>query len=230
MKKLYLIITLFISSFFLFNSYVKADYPFIVNYEDNVLELINDEFFIVRDLVIDYANKNSYNYIIWLYSSKYEIFFIDSSNKVFTSIGRTWFENSTLLFDYYNINLDTKELSFLSTYRFTRPSSSISFLLDSNMDIYYNPYSLNINYKDNTYVVDSSTKLKTIYDIYLEFGGVVPDNSHQEEIEKVGNFYTVVIDKLGYLAEIIVSNYIYLSIIVIFLVIFLFKLIFRRHL
>lgn len=231
MKKFVFAFTILLSSFFFFNSYVKASDPFIVNYDDNVLSSINEEFFTIRNLVIDFANQNSYNYMIWYNDGIYRYFFVDSSKKIYFSTGRSWFENSSFLWAVYTLNLETEEFILSnSSYNFVSSSSEIYCLLDSNIDIYYDPYSLNINYSGNTYVVDSTTKLKTIYDIYLEFGGVVPVDPHQEEIDKVGNFYTLCIDKLKYLSEVFLSNYIYLSIIVIFIIIFVFKLIFRRFL
>ena len=114
-----------------------------------------------------------------------------------------------------------------SSVNLTKSSSFLANLLDSSFDIYYSPYSLNIIFRDHVYVVDSTTKLKTIYDLYLENGGIIP-NPHQEEIDILESFYTVVIDRLGYLAKEMSSNYIYLSIFAIFVFIFVIELIRRR--
>jgi len=64
----------------------------------------------------------------------------------------------------------------------------------------------------------------------LIYSGTEQENPNQEEIDKVTNFYTIVIKKIEYLANEISNNYILLFVIGIFIVTFLFLLIFRRFL
>ena len=224
-----LVITLFLvlsSFFFISIKEVKADDPFIVDLSTDVLNSIDSEFFTVRDSVIEYANSNSLNYLLFRINDKYLIYF--SKKDSFTSTGRSWLENKSESFSYASCSSENLELQFgtRDNYNITYSTSNLKYLLDSTMSVYYSPYEVQINYNGKSYLVNSTTKFKTIYDLYLESGGEVPD-PHKSEKQIIANFYTICIDKLGYLGEQIVSNYVYLSMIVVLILVFIIELIRR---
>lgn len=227
MKKLLTIITLFVSSFF-FISLKEAKADEIINYDDNVLDTINDEFFTVRDIVINFAKENSYNYLIQYKYSTYYVYFIESSQTTYYSSSKLNFSNSINFSNYKIVNGKLQMLNESTT--LTLLFTDCSTILDSSIDIYHSLVTIKINYKDRSYIVDSTNKVPTIYDIYLDINNIVPTNPHQEELEKIESFYNVIIEKLSYIGEVLVSNYMYLSIIVIFLLILVFEMIFRRYL
>lgn len=228
MKKSF-IFTLFLvlsSFFFISIKEVKADDPFIVDLPSDVLNSIDSEFFSVRNSVIEYANLNSLNYLLFRKNNNYQIYF--SKKDSFTSTGRSWLENNSESFSYASCSSENLELQFGTgdNHHIVRSTSDLKYLLDSTMSVYYSPYEVQINYNGKSYLVNSTTKFKTIYDLYLESGGEIPD-PHKSEKQIIANFYTICIDKLGYLGDKIVSNYIYLSMLVIFILIFIIELIRR---
>lgn len=238
MKKLYIIITLFVSSFFLFNSDVKAE-EYVCS-EDR-MSFINDNFLLYRQKVIDYSNFNNYQYIIsyWEYGNKYITIFFTSSLDSFSIASRYEFNSNTInnpssiisnikYVEYYENELATADFSNIED----RSSFSISFtnflLFDLSFSIYYigdsEPFTFTCNNK--SFIFDDNNKYLSLYDLYLS--NIPLDNSHQEEINKLESFYTLCIEKLSYLGDKIVSNYIYLSILAIFIFIFVVELIRRR--
>lgn len=224
-----LVITLFLvlsSFFFISIKEVKADDPFIVDLSSDVLNSIDSEFFSVRNSVIEYANLNSLNYLLFRKNDNFMIYF--SKKDSFTSTGRSWFENKSESFSYASCSSENLELQFgtRDSYDITYSTSDLKYLLDSTMSVYYSPYEVQINYNGKSYLVNSTTKFKTIYDLYLESGGEAPD-PHKSEKQIIANFYTICIDKLGYLGEQIVSNYVYLSMIVVLILVFIIELIRR---
>lgn len=228
MKKSF-IVTLFLvlsSFFFISIKEVKADDPFIVDLPNDVLNSIDLEFFSVRDSVIEYANANSLKYLLFRINSNYLIYFSEKDS--FTSTGRSWLENSSENFIYASCSSEKLELQFSAknNNKITFSTNYLKYLVDSTMSVYYSPYEVQINYNGNSYLVNSTTKFKTIYDLYLESGGEVPD-PHKSEKQIIANFYTICIDKLGYLGEQIVSNYVYLSMIVVLILVFIIELIRR---
>lgn len=223
-----LVITLFLvlSSFFFISKEVKADDPFIVDLSSDVLNSIDSEFFTVRDSVIEYANSNSLNYLLFRINDKYLIYF--SKKDSFTSTGRSWLENKSEGFSYASCSSENLELQFgtRDNYNITYSTNHLEYLLDSTISVYYSPYEVQINYNGNSYLVNSTTKFKTIYDLYLESGGEVPD-PHKSEKQLLTNFYIICINKISLLTERIASNYIYLSMIVVLILVFIIELIRR---
>lgn len=227
MKKLFIIMTLFASSFFLFSTEnVNAEDVFEVTYNIKMEEYINEDFYKLQNLAKKHASDNGLYYFI--YNNK--LYFTTSSE--LTSTGRTWFE-----FGYQGYSatydLDTGVVtpsSEVKTLNFVEASHYLYRLLDSSVTFYYSPYELLINYNELSYNVDATNKVPTLYEIYKEENNIVPANPQQEEIEKVTDFYNIVIEKIGYFAEQIATNYILLFTIGIFILIFIFLLIFRRFL
>ena len=232
MKKMFYMLALIVSSFLLFNIEVKADNEYVVTYPDNFLDYINDNFFTVREYAISNLD-NEYPYYILIkdvVSNDYYIYCYNYSD--FISKGRTWFQSSSSdakLIVYFGNGNEPKifynrNITYSSDYNY--------LILDSNMNIFYDPYSLQINYLDKSYIVNSTSKFLTTYDIYKEVNGIgeETDTSHDSELSIIQSFYEVSISKISYLAESISSNYIYLSIFGVFILIFVFELIFRRYL
>lgn len=246
MKKLLIIMTLFMSSFFLFcNKEVKA-------YEYNVeldFSIINDTYYNLKEQIEEFIKTDevfSDSYIIRYHNSSYQVLLF---NKNFSNVFMTYSNNGNQL-AYYNqycglCSFSNNILSCPSSAasaRFTIYDSTktvpFSFMIYSNFDIpILNNITFNYSYDNFTYVDSMATtnKFTNLVDLHVEyqkFSGtyVEPVNPHDEELEKVESFYIMVIEKLGYLSETIANNYIYLSIIVIFILTFIFLLIFRRFL
>lgn len=223
MKKLLIIMTLFMSSFFLFSlEDVKADVTFTVD----VKSCINDDFFVIRDNIINtYGSTYDYIFVYEKTNNRYSLYLFDSSDTVYLQGNSLQIRGA----DFY-----TSPLTNVN-WRFNLTISSTSFyvddkkiILDSSMDIFTNGGSFNIYYNDFSYVASKTESFPTYYKIYLDILEI--EAPHNQQLSMLQSFYNIVIEKLGYLGEILVNNYIYLSIIVIFMLIFVFKLIFRRFL
>lgn len=232
MKKMFYMLAFIVSSFFFFSSNVNADNEYVVTYPDNFLDNINDNFFTVREYAISNLDNDYPYYILFKAQDtpNYLIYYYNYSD--FISVGRSWFksQSSDAKLIIYYINGNSPIISFNRQVNFS--SDFVHLILDSNMNIYYNPYSLQINYLDKSYIVNSTNKFLTTYDIYKEVNGIgeETDNTHDSELSIIQSFYEVSISKISYLAESISSNYIYLSIFGVFILIFVFELIFRRYL
>lgn len=227
MNKLLLIITLFVSSFFIFNEDVKAD---VTIADGDIEKYITEDFLILRENAIDFAKENNYNYIFTYepsYVKHYYFYFYDKNS---TYSYRYLYAPRISIKNYIIYNASNKD-----NYDYYNEGTNYEFnltgtiILDVSEDIYV-PDSFNIIYNDLTYIVDENNKFVTCYDIYCDLNNIVEENPHQEEIDKVTNFYTMVIEKISYLAEEISNNYILLFTIGIFIVTFVFLLIFRRFL
>ena len=242
MKKLLIIMTLFMSSFFLFcNKEVKAyEYTKEIDFfsMDTVLSLKEKlDAFIETDteysdyyLIYSDFDGSIVYYIIPLdgsldnfsFSTDSSFFGLRYGSSIKTgndlnSIIIAGSSSSKFFYSYHKNNFSYNVLYMNFDYYFTSGNSTITYT--------YNDFSVVNN-------LSSGNKFLTLYDVYLEYQNQLGniDEIHKEELEKVGSFYNIVIEKLGYLSETIVSNYIYLSIIVIFILIFVFLLIFRRFL
>lgn len=243
MKKLLIIITLFMSSFFfLFTKDVKA-YEYIKEVD---FSLIEDVLSLKEKLDTFIETDTTYSDYYFIYSDmgtiEYYILPIDGSLSNFST--RT---NGTFLYVYYssylktgtnlsNINLNGGASTGIFYMYHEIEAQSKSIILYSNFDIKttISGHTIIYSYQDFSYTENfvNGEKVSTLYDVYLKYQEHLGNKElvHQEEIDKLSGFYNVVIDKLSYLAEQIVSNYIYLSILVIFILIFVFMLIFRRFL
>lgn len=239
MKKGFIItFIVLLSSFFFISNEVKAE-EYVCS-EDR-MSFINDNFLLYRQKVIDYSNSNNYKYLIkyWEYGKKYLTIFFTSSFDSFSIDSRFEFNSNTInnpssiisnikMVEYYENELVSADFSNLRD----DTSFSVSFdnflLLDLSFSIYYigdsDPFTFTCNNK--SFIFDDNNKYLSLYDLYLLDNPL--DNPHQEEIDKLESFYTVVIDRLGYLSKEMSSNYIYLSIFAIFVFIFVIELIRRR--
>lgn len=262
MKKLLMIITLFVSSFFLFcNKEVKAD-SLTINFEDYsyVSSDLFDKIKNIAEETLSTLNLNGYAIFRFVSSSDssingYFIYYFSHDNlivthsRMTTSTGTNQYPDyqigSTLAkYSYHKYVESTDTLNdvssssskmgvYITNYMGNKP---FYYLLYSTVPVIFTHYAsrdLVVNYPDITYTFNSSNigeVFPTLYDVYQQYGSVPEENPHQEEIDKVTNFYTMVIEKIEYLANEISNNYILLFVIGIFIVTFIFLLIFRRFL
>ncbi len=240
MKRLFMIITLFISSFFLFSFKVNAkEYTKEVDFS-----LIETTLSLKEKLDVFIETDVNYSDYYFIYSDNGEIKYyiirlngsLDNLSIITDSLYFGLKYNASLKFGT-NLNyIDliggaSSNIFYLS--HLNKPSSHLLYM---NFDYYFTSGNSSITYNYNdfsiTNSISSGNKLLTLYDVYLEYQKYLGlnDSVHKEELNKLSSFYSIVIDKLNYLSDVIVGNYIYLSIIVIFILIFVFKLIFRRYL
>lgn len=251
MKKLLIIITLFVSSFFFISiEDVKAyEHEFEINFS-----YLNEDFYTIKNLSEEFIKQdNTYsdNFFIYLHGSSLKLY------TIFMPLDYTYEPSITIYKAYVYLNLNFSETAqryILSSDKLSlstsgTASSSFSYLYrtdksTSNFIPLYANFDISmpldtgslITYKYDTFtttnLADGMDKFKTLYMLNEEYSSFINNDSfiHQEEIDKVTNFYTMVIEKIEYLAEQIASNYILLSIIGIFIITFVFLLIFRRFL
>lgn len=221
MKKSFIITFIVLLSSFFFISNVNASYKEITDLD--ISTYITDDFLLSHEEAV----SRGWKYIV-VYDSKTYKYFVIQNNSGNTSnftldgsklklSGVTWYRWS-----------NNKFSEVISNYVVTFSSSSIS-IIDSSSDIFPTS-SFDIVYNNIVYPATIDKKIITVYDVYNNLINGPSDNLHQEEIEKVDSFYTIVIDKMSYLVKEMSNNYIYLSIFVIFIFIFVFELIMRRFL
>lgn len=241
MKKLLIIITLFVSSFFLFcNKEVKA-YEYIKEVDFSIMEdvialkeklnIYVAEDSTLSDYYIIYFDQGTIAYYV-LKSSVDSLSFSYSSDSFSIKIPSTMKSGTNLDVINPSSSVSSKVFYIYSTNTYR----TNSLILYTNLDLFHSSnHSIVYNYQNFSYVDSFSygSKFNSLYDIYIiyqEYLGIEQENPHQEEIDKVTNFYTMVIEKIEYLANEISNNYIFLFVIGIFIVTFVFLLIFRRFL
>lgn len=236
MKKLLIIITLFMSSFFLFcNKEVKAK-EYIYDFSGKETLINNDIYPLVKAKAIELFNSYSgtyNNYVIYHNGGQtYGIAFFNNYNNIDAKL--MLFDSYYLFdygYDYLNyatsdgINYNKKSLS-----NFPQKNSSSECILywSSGLYVSYSFNKITLKLNDYSYEISSIDEFIFLEELYNKSLNIEEENPHQEEIDKVTNFYTMVIEKIEYLANEISNNYILLFIIGIFIVTFIFLLIFRR--
>lgn len=245
MKKACLVLTLILSSFFIFNLDVNAEE---ISYNVD-FDFLSDDFLLYKQAVDDFISNDSSlgnNYIIYFEDNKtlpsnprkvYRVLFCERDD-----IQILYWKNNVYLQALVSITAKSFSDYVLnsSTYIF---SNSI-VLLERNNSVLYNILYSTFDIKTRsdgqivnlvsddytkTFNINGNDSYPTFYDMYLEKNGdLVLQDSHKEEKEVLESFYTICISKLGYLAEVIVNNYIYLSMLVILIFVFVFLLVFRR--
>lgn len=236
MKKLFLLISLIVSSFF-FSSIVNADeVAFGFNWS---FDKLNDSFYTAKGLYEEkiVTDSLSTDYCAIYYNSSlifvpisvdnYPKFTLGNSITVqFRSSGANpSYKYVSGSFSNYNMNWYINSVINNPILYCTRAIAKVTY---NSTNIY------RFTYEDYEFLLDSSsetlltlTELKSLYD---EFTNVNVPDPHQEEKDILISFYDLCISKLSDLATVIVSNYIYLSIIVIFIFIFVFEIIRRKFL
>lgn len=238
MKKVYLILTLFVASLFFYSNKVyAATYTYEVSEE--TMSLINDDFFLFREKVLQYVEEtNSPGYIIffrdnifesWVFNSDYWFFFTDGASSYDTRVSYT-------IKNFKRVQIDeNKNIKVISTttsqqsWPFLRPDAVLHFYIDSNLPLTSRlTDTFLLNYNDLTYTIEKSMEFPTLYQIYLDHNPPVEEEPVPEEITLLNNFYFSVIEKITILSNELSNNYIFLTIIGIIILIFISELIFRR--
>lgn len=245
MKKTCLVLTLILSSFFIFNLDVKADE---VSYNVD-FDFLSDDFLLYKQSVDEFISNDlslGKNYIIYFEDNKtlpsnpkkvYRVLFCEIDD-----IQVIYWKDNVYLQPLVSITAKTFTNYVLNSSSYT-VSNTIALLERKNSILYNVLYStFNINTRNDGQIVNlvsddyimtfnfnGNDSYPTFYDMYLEKNGdLVLQDPHKDEKEALESFYTICISKLCYLAEEIVSNYIYLSMLVILILVFVFLLVFRR--
>lgn len=214
-NKLLLLLVFFAAPFFFLTSNAKAISYKDITLTDEKLSQINDDFYIIRNNIINYAKEKGYYY---MYHSTYVQF-----SNISEYHGASWGEIPVVeTCDIVNNNLTNCET--LSDYIYS--VSPTTLYLDLNINIYFSSFSYTYHYNTYSYTYGVDNPLPSIYSLY----NGINDNAglKNEQLLTLNNFYSIVIEKINYLSKVIISNYIYLSIITIFILVFILKLIFRR--
>lgn len=241
MKKVYLMLALFVTSFFFFsiNEVSAATYTYELTEEK--MAYINDDFFKLREQVIEYvATNNLEGYLIYQLGLKVSAFVFNSGYTLY--VNNMYASNKVMLpltyGNYTSINLDSNgNLSVGSTvtYSSTMNILSSSIVLDNYLDTdlpltYHNSDIYEINYNGKTYTISKESTVPTMYQIYLD--NQVPEepvDKFLEEKEVMNNFYSTIFAKIGELAVVFANNFTFLFIFGMFILIFVIEII-RRFL
>lgn len=243
MKRIYLVLTFFVSSFFLF-SFVNADeikinitdemFSYLSNI-DTIINTINSSctddynsstvncnyFIRYHD---DYSYSNQYFAINRLYSTDYPA--------AYTESGLVRVNNATQKFI---LSSDFSSVSSNSSYYSSNSWQAYQFddqkrlLLYSSFDIPFrsidnNIYTFVYNGEEYSIVNDGTIFFPTLYDLKNHF----LSNISSDDTPVLTNFYSIVSSKLVLFCEQIINNYVYFSIISVFVLIFIIELI-RRY-
>lgn len=237
MKRVYLLLTLFIASFFFVTNVHAATYT--AELSEDTMSLINDDFFDFRDKIINYVEVNGYSgyiigrdgaYYAYLLSegSSFAIKDTPGSSSVLT-VYRDKLSFARLIDNEIKVVLSSNSGNDPLMYQDVQ---YFNIFLDSSSPIihtgiYNNVH--NLNYKNITYTIKRQSIVPSVYDIYLEHN--VPDepvDNFLEEKEMMNNFYFTIFTKIDELVTKLANNYIFLLIFGIFILIFIFEIIRRR--
>ena len=239
MKRLYIVLTVVLSSFLLLlGREVKAD-EITINISDDFISFMDNN---LSTLISIAENKlledsNFVDYFIFynpnfIDNRRVKIFYFTTINGVNSfryynsNFHSTGYPNNNTLICYYSEEL---VLSSCSTNNNRIDGQPLYASFELSFNFYDGDYTYNFMNGDFSYLLinDVVNHFPTIYELknywYAESDTV--DNT-----PILTNFYTTVIEKINYLCGVIVGNYVYMSIFVIFILIILIELIFRRRL
>ena len=233
MKKLNIVFTLIISSFFLFSGNVKAN-TYDLTIDDTELAYIeNYNFTQIREEAIRYAEENNLYYFI-MNSGGHKAYFFDSAD----DITNLYYYSGTTLYYLFKVNYvssveyisSSRTFSYNTTsntyenYTFHKNSIfSLKTFVDTNYPdfIFIGAETFNLTSGSCTYSFTNGDKFRTLYDYYLANQNGCAFLGETEEVdpktEIVTNFYILVIDKIKLLTNYIATDYIILSALVIFI-------------
>ena len=244
MRKIFIILTLIVSSFFIFNNDVKAD-TIDLTISGTSNSYLNSTYFQdFRNHVLDNLETDNMYYVI-VYNSTNDTYY---SYHFESYDGNFIMDNNTLKLSPY---LKRKLMRHANIGRYYESygsgSHSLSATIDDSNVINYvlldtnypdfkylgtNEY--NIIYDECTYILKNGSKVRTLYEYSIAnqnsciLEDEVEEDVHAEKKEILSNFYNMVITKIGELANIVFNDYILLFVIGIFIFIFVFEIIFRR--
>lgn len=246
MKRVYLILTLFITSFFFIslNKVNAATYEFTVN--ESELDYITDDFLKFRELLIEYCNTNNKKYVIvpnTSYPLRAMVFDEDTSGTSyyleFVNVGSQGYLPFIFISGATSVRYQSDSQSLyigstsnqrISFYTTSGPTFTLKYFQDTNLD--YIPYtgtvySVNFKYNDLTYSFSDGELPPSIYKIYSDTN--IPLDKFEDEKVLINNFYSIIFIKISNLATDLANNYTFLLIFTIFILIFIIELI-RRYL
>ena len=229
MKKMYLILTFILSSFFFSSSVFAVTNNFIITDEmfsqlDNLNTMIN-----IIESSTPFQTKPYY--IIAKLNNSYIVNFrssnSSSSNTVYYGSNGLYFSTQNSYYLFYSDLSGIYQGGYLNEYN---PYSSNFTYLYSNFDILCimngSGNVLNFNYNNDIYTINVQNNVSVLPSLYVlhdEFIGSQPADNYPILTE----FYTVFIDKIKFTADYISYNYVFLSVFVVFLFMFAI-LLFRR--
>lgn len=241
MRKILLIFILTVSSFFVFNINVKADtITHIVDEKDFLL--LTDEFYLLRDKSIEYANTNNKYYIIYNTSNGLRVYFYDKVDTTwqtvaYSSINYPRIQVLSISAKIYKLDVDNlvRDGSASKIQSVLRDTSyenlfSYALYLDTNIENLkgIGGYNYMLNYNDFSYTVNEYDHFPSLYEFSLLAN---PPEEEPEELprnESLDSFYNLVIEKIQLFANYFIINSALLFIIGIIILIFIAELIFRR--
>ena len=243
MRKIFYIFILMVSSFFVFNTNVKADtLSYIVDEQD--FAYLNDDFYKVREWAINRATTYEKYYIITYDSSqtRFEIYLFNIDTFFYTNS-----TNNNIVYPYINLSLSGGQLWYLSDGTIQSggypKTLSLSFYNDSylNKFTYINYLDTNIelltNLTEHTYILtynnfsytfSNTDHFPSLYEFKTIFEN--PPVQEPERNESLDSFYYLIMEKIELFANYFITNSTLLFIIGIIILIFIIELIFRRYL
>lgn len=227
MKRVYLILTLFMASFFLLSSNVSAATMYTVS-ESDVEYILSEDFIKLRKAAIKYCDENNLNYII---TNNYSVKIFDNSlyniylewdngyyllkpsisyktfqllDGVFTETGNG--NGTTTIVSYYGFSYSRFYDTNIENVIFTSHSSS----------------AFGIKYNDKELVISTNDKFPSLYE-FIAPESEVPEPEVPEIPEevknKISNFYILIIDKIKVLTDYIATDFTMLFALVIFILV-----------
>lgn len=245
MRKIFIILTLMVSSFFIFNTSVKADtMSYIIDEKD--FNYLTDDFYKARELAIEHATANDLYYMIghkattdpeilvYFFSKGTYQYELNSSNYIRLFMSATFdtykYNNGALTYyaQYGSIYKELINSDYTNLF-------SYFMYLDTNMELHTceeTGHTFTLTYNDFTHTFTSEEHFPSLY----EFKTLMENSSVEDEEsdEVVGNdsldsFYSLVIEKIKLFANSFITNDMLLFVIGIFILIFVIELI-RRYL
>lgn len=242
MKKLFLILTIIISSFF-FNTLVFAD---TVGYYsiNNSYTSISEELDTLISSATSYSSSiNKPYFFILTRSNRYRVYYSDSIpdivvNFSYPSCGVTGYLNSTVsYYQYYNNNFTYfQDFNAGSDFPFSSSSSLVDSICVTDYSFIYANFPI-YRYRSDvlTHIYDSfgtefiyinsdDVPIPSLNDIY----GTPPEPPEPpDSFPLLTSFYSLIVDKLVDISSYFISSYLFLSIFVIFIFYFVILLLRR---
>lgn len=245
MKRLYIVLTILLSSFLLLSGReVKAD-TININYTDlDFTDVSSDDFNSSMDYINSFAgNYNTSTYYIFdYYINKYYFHYFSSSFN-YSSIPCISQYGSQIFcsLDFSHEAKFSRSLPISGSSNLTNFSSigvfftSPGYLLFSNLDFVYSGVDdINFQYNGETKYScpgdNSSCILPNKYDFYHRYVLQDVEPEPVDNTPQLTTFYTFVLAKIAYFCNYMATNTLFLTMLVIIILIFIFELIFRRRL
>lgn len=233
MRKVYLLLTLFIVSLFFSSNVYAAAHSHTVN-ETELAYLTRNDFLTLREHTINYCNENNKKYVIAC--DKYNCY-----ANIFNDGTLTFTKTVSSGLIYPTLKYNTVSVYIMRNGVFTNYSSSTSFtyfrisssglftfnsFVDSNVETAIYDIDFEFTYDGFTLEVPAGTSIPTMYKFYQAYNQ--PKDKFIQEREVISNFYSVILEKIVLLANYFINNFFLMLILGIFILIFIFEIIRRR--